>query len=259
MRSESPETAEARLRDALAQCETRVNDCRAEFGSFEISLNGTLQNAGYLSPIAAIAVRRMAAGRWESITQEFRRLTAEVEKFIDGAVPVLSLISVGLAWNREVLPTVSGLAGTAKNFEANALPAWSGPAYEAYREKREAQGEAIAATGTIIQDIGLWLTDLADKNTAFLLSLIDPLIDLVKAIAEAAMEIATYIGLLEAIDTLAAAIANAAEAILDMEIKALQHAAGSLHEINEATAILNDNSYFPAGRWPQAVNRKLAH
>lgn len=259
MRFASPETAEIRLRDTLAECETQVNYSKAEFRRFEIRLNETLQAASYISPLAAITMKRMAAGRWESLAQEFRRLTAEAEGFIDAGAPVLSLISVGLEWNRKVLPTVSGLAGTAKGYESNALPVWSGAAYEAYREKREAQNEAIIATGGIIKDIGLWLTELADQNTEFLGGLITPFVHFMGAIGEAFIELATYVGVLEAIDTVAAAIADAAESVLKMEMNALQHAVDSMGAINRATAILNDNSYFPAGRWPQAVNRKLAH
>lgn len=259
MQGTHPSSIESLFGTAIELCDGELDEADSEFLKLEGKINEALRQASLFSPLASIALAQIAEGRWDSLRQEFDKLKAEVRTFVEAGTPVLSLISVGLAWNREVLPAVSSMSATAGAYEANALPAWSGAAYYAYREKRDAQSEAIEATTKIIQESGVWLTEMAVRNVDFFFALIEPIVDLTKATIEAALEIVTAVGILEAIGTVAAAIADAAMAIMRIYMNSLRHAAKSIDAINRATAMLNDNSKFPAGRWPQAVNKNLAH
>jgi hypothetical protein len=154
-----------------------------------------------------------------------------------------------------VLPDLSGAVGVARDIKPNALHAWGGEAGRAYMEKRWGQEKGLQGTTNVVKDTGQWLVDIAALNAKFLVDITQPVIDLIEAIIEAAIELWSVIGVLEAIDTIAAAVADCLGAVLEILKEATKHMADSVSGLSQAKIILNNNDVFPGGKWPQAVNR----
>jgi hypothetical protein len=154
-----------------------------------------------------------------------------------------------------VLPQLSGMVKYSREIRSDALRVWQGPAASAYYEKREGQQDGLQGLTNVVEDTGNWLIDVAALNAKFLIDIARPLTEAVEAIIEIAVELATAVGVLEAIDTAADAIAKAATAILTIAHEAGIHTADSIQLLSDARSILNNNSYFPEGLWPQAVNK----
>ncbi|MEO3745257.1 hypothetical protein [Plantactinospora sp. B5E13] len=248
-------TPEGALEAARTKLDSELNRVTTEHANLVNKINSVLTTATFVSPLAGWLFSRKVQGRMDELSENIAEVLKQVRKFLESSTPVFSLIYVGTSWNQQILPELSGMPGIARDAKANALHAWSGNASEAYQEKRWGQRDALEGLSGVVKDTSQWLVDVAALNTHFLVDITTPVIDIVEAIVEAIIEIATVFGVLEAIDTIAAAIADALGAILELAQKATQHAVDSVSKLNEARIILNDNTKFPGGNWPQAVNR----
>ncbi|GIE99999.1 hypothetical protein [Paractinoplanes rishiriensis] len=255
----APETdqasAESTLQAATDKLRTEIDRIDPEYRKFVEKINSVMMQASFISPVGAWLFSKKVKGALDDLHGKLEDAADEMIKYLEQAAPVFALIGRGFTYLNAVLPDLSGMTGTARDIRPNALHTWGGDAGRAYSEKRQGQSKAIEGTGGIVKDTGQWLVDVAALNAKFLVDITQPLIDLVEAIIEGAIELSTVIGVLEAIDTIAAAIADCLGAVLEILKEATKHMVDSITSLAAARAILNDNSVYPAGNWPQAVNR----
>ncbi|WP_433530644.1 hypothetical protein ACQPYA_00380 [Micromonospora sp. CA-263727] len=248
-------TAERTLQEAIDKLTTEVDRLDPEYRGLINAINSALRTASFVSPLGAFLFSRKVQSEVDRLHGKLSEMATEIGKFLAASTPVFSLINRGFGWTEQVLPKVSGAVGVARDIRPNALHHWGGEAGRAYMEKRWGQEKGLQGTTNVVKDVGPWLVGVAALNAKFLADITQPVIDLVEAIIEAAIEIATVFGVLEAIDTVAAAIADCIGAVLEILKEATKHMFDSLSMLAEARVILNNNDLFPAGQWPQAVNR----
>ncbi|BCJ59186.1 hypothetical protein [Micromonospora endophytica] len=247
--------AENTLQSAVTKLTTEVDRIDPETQKLINAINSALRTASFVTPIGAYLFAKKVQSSLDGLFDKLRELAQEIRKFLSASTPVFSLLHKGFLWTEQVLPQVSGAVGTARDIRPNGLHAWGGEAGRAYMEKRWGQEKGLQGTTNVVKDIGQWLIDVAALNAKFLVDITDPVIDVIEAIIEAAIEIATVFGILEAIDTVAAAIADSIGAVLKMVQEATKHMFDSMSKLSEARGILNNNDFFPGGSWPQAVSR----
>jgi hypothetical protein len=246
---------EGDLQNAMDGVLRQLTDIDGAAGKLVDAINSALRTATFISPPAAWYFSRKASAQLEQLFAAITELKQACTEFVQAGVPIFSLIRVGFGWNSAILPSLSGMAGTARDIRPNALHAWEGQAADAYLEKRWGQRDALVGTTGIVKDLSQWCVDVAALNAKFLVDITTPLIDLAEAIIEIAVELATVIGVLEAIGSAADAVASAATSVLTIAQEAARHTLESVSKLAEAKNILNNNDVFPAGGWPQSVLR----
>lgn len=247
--------AEATLQAAIGKLSTEVNRITPEYEGLIANINECLRTAAYVSPLGVMLFNDKVQDRVNRLNEQLRQVAQEIGRILESSTPIVSLIHRSRGWVEDVLPKLSGAVGIARDVRPNGLHAWGGEAGDAYREKRWGQEKALQGTTNVVKDTGQWLVDVAALNTAFLVDVTQPVIDLVESIIEAAIEVSTVFGILEAIDTVADAVASALTAILEILKRAAQHMVDSMGSLTQARIIFNNNDVFPGGSWPQAVNR----
>ncbi|GAA4957562.1 hypothetical protein [Actinoplanes utahensis] len=247
--------AEATLQAAIDKLGTEIRRIDPAYDGLIANINECLRTAAYVSPFGVMLFSDKVQDRVDRLNAQLRQVAEEIGRILDSSAPILSLIRRSRGWVEDVLPKLSGAVAIARDVRPNGLHAWGGEAGDAYREKRWGQEKALQGTTNVVKETGQWLVDVAALNTAFLVDVTQPVIELIESIIEAAIEIATVFGILEAIDTVADAVASALTAILEILKRATQHMVDSMSSLTEARIIYNNNDVFPGGSWPQAVNR----
>lgn len=180
------------------------------------------------------------------------------EKAINGSFPVLSLFEVGLDWATKVNTPLSDISPDLSPTSA-ALYNWRGPAHEAYKSRVQDQGDAVGAVVDKVKSTSLWLADVAQANTAYVVELADRVAEIVgvlvaivsdvgeaaagdiPAVQQGALHLSELFG--ECTTQLAQYLTNLANRLADV-----------LHKITELAVEYGDHTGLPQGKWPQTVN-----
>ncbi|WP_326566978.1 hypothetical protein VSH64_34740 [Amycolatopsis rhabdoformis] len=136
------------------------------------------------------------------------------------------------------------------------LAYWEGGGATEYRNRAQAQREAVEAIGGQggkADAISAWLITIAKLNVKFMTSLLGMVANFVGKLVEAALEAATVVELPFTVKDLAGAIGG----LVTDGINGLGTIANQLMEsvgsIRDAKGLMNDPR-LPGGLWPQAVN-----
>ncbi|MEV4637391.1 hypothetical protein AB0J80_08575 [Actinoplanes sp. NPDC049548] len=181
------------------------------------------------------------------------------EKAINGSFPVLSLFEVGLDWATKVNTPLSDIGPDLSPTSA-ALYNWRGPAHEAYKIRVQDQGDAVGAVVDKVKATSLWLADVAQANTAYIVELADRVAEIVgvliaitsdvaeaaagdvPAVQQGALHLSEFFG--ECTTQLAQYLTNLAKRLAEV-----------LQKITELAVEYGDHTGLPQGKWPQAVTR----
>jgi phage-related protein len=222
------------------------------YATLSKKLSPTIQRAGVLCDVrAAVAVLTKAEAGLNTVFQY-------INKIIEGSVPILSLINAAFRWVTEVTPVVSCLAGLTQQSgddkdRNSAFVFWTGASRDVYNQGLWNQKVALESTGNTCDRIGSWLIDIADKNVTFIFDLIQPLKDFITDILTAVEEAATVFGVFEAIGDACRAISKLATSLYDCVKAVIKNLMSVLVNDVEAETLLNNNSAYPNGKWPQMV------
>lgn len=180
------------------------------------------------------------------------------EKAVNGSFPVLSLFEVGLDWATKVNTPLSDISPDLSPASA-ALFNWRGPANAAYQSRAQDQGDAVGAVVDKVKATSLWLADVAQANTAYIVELADRVAELVgvlvsivsdvaeaavgdiPAVQQGALHLSEFLG--QCTTQLAQYLTNLASRLADV-----------LQKITELAVEYGDHTGLPQGKWPQAVN-----
>ena len=103
------------------------------------------------------------------------------------------------------------------------------------------------------QFIGDWLEKVLRENAAYVQGLVTLVVDLALALAKAAIEAGTGVGIPEAIETLKAEIDTILKVVggyIAASGERLLDASANAHDIASKLA---ENDHLPGGSWPHAV------
>jgi hypothetical protein len=218
------------------------------------AVNKTIKNIAWVSPAGAWYVHHRASDDAKRLKKLLDDILTKAKEIIDQSLPVLSLFKVAFAWGDNVQGPVSAMSGVA--FErSQGVYGWKGPAADAYTDKRLLQKLAIEATGQNAREIALYLAKVAEVNVTFLLSLLNPLKELLQSIVAAVVAALTVAGVLEAIGKVADIAGKQLGAIIDIIKAAATQLTATVSAAITAEGTLNNFNAFPERKWPQVETR----
>ena len=189
--------------------------------------------------------------------QKVDAILETMEKAINGSVPVLSLFQVGMEWATNVNTPLSDISPDLS--PSGAIDNWRGPAHETYKTRVQDQGEAIDAVVDKVKSTSVWLADVAQTNTAYIVELADRVAEIVgvlvaivsdvseasagdvPAIQQGALHLSEFFG--QCTTQLMQYLTNLANRLAEV-----------LQKITDLAAEYGDHTGLPQGKWPQAVN-----
>lgn len=191
-------------------------------------------------------------GGVQGALERFRQLVEAVIRVgsyaLEHAAPMVALIQTSFNWLDDVAAPVTAIAETAANSDIN-LYEWDGKAANVYRSllgRQEAAAKQVAATA---DGISAWLLRIAQDNVGYVKSLADLVISLAAALAQAAVEASTGIGIPFAIKTLTNEIGTIVKGVgthVSDGVSRLMDTLGNVRDIESMMALADHT-------WPQMV------
>lgn len=183
----------------------------------------------------------------------FDDLVAEISKILAYTGSSATLRATGQAWSAKIAGPVSALAGTVTLDHLQADDRWSGVAADAYRNTLIPQSTALQAVARFANDVDTLLQDFAGSLDAFWTSLNAALAALVVALGTeifgAMLPPVTLVAAAFFVTTIGIAVSfvkSAAESLTTLGNTASSRA-------DAVSQRLDDNSFFPSGRWPAST------
>jgi hypothetical protein len=189
-----------------------------------------------------------AQGALEKIRQVVEAAVRVGSYALEHAAPMVALILTSFNWLDDVAAPVTAIAGKTANSDVD-LFEWDGKAANAYRSllgRQEAAAKQVAATA---DGISAWLLQIAQDNVGYVKSLTDLVISLAAALAQAAVEASTGIGIPFAIKTLTGEIGTIVEGVgthVADGVSRLMDTLGNVRDVESMIALADRT-------WPQMV------
>jgi hypothetical protein len=192
----------------------------------------------------------------EKARQGIDQILKMAEEAVAGATPVLALFSVGMDWGTKINAPLSDIAPDLS--ASGKIDFWRTPAYLTFKTRVQDQTDAVTAVVGKVKATSVWLSDVAEANTAYMVGLAGYASDVGGSLATAAADVA-QIG--------AGNVPAAEEAVLDMSDviggtvtaigKYVSGVVGRLaqvvQQINQVATEYGDHTGLPGGHWPKAV------
>jgi hypothetical protein len=185
-------------------------------------------------------------------------ILGKLEKTLNGAVPVMSLFQVGLDWSTQVNTHLSPIKPDIT--QSGGIDTWHGPAHDTYKTREADQNEAVGQSIEEVKGVGKWLSDVANANVHFVTDLLSQIGGIVEKIVEVTGDVgeaaatADPLSAQEAANDLSTLLGKFASNIIDYLASLGNRLADVLSLIGDVAGEHSDNSAFPDGRWPEAVN-----
>ncbi|SDC85552.1 hypothetical protein [Actinokineospora iranica] len=185
---------------------------------------------------------------FDTIRDGLDKLVKLVRTAVEHHMPVVSLIVQSFNWLESVKDPVNGLSHKEKNIAQQ----WEGEASAAYQTRVTEQNNAINAYAVRAEGVSKWLMDIAKYNIEYMTELAKMATSFLGALATAAVEAATVIGIPFAVSDLAGAIGNFVTQSLDNLVGIAKRYADALSRVRDLKSIMTGPE-FPDGKWPQAI------
>jgi methyl-accepting chemotaxis protein len=199
---------------------------------------------------------------FQAAIEEARTKVGEIlgslEKTLNGALPVMSLFQVGLDWSTKVNANLTPIKPDVT--QSGGIDTWHGPAHDTYRTREADQEEAVGQAIDQVKSISKWLSDVANANVHFVTDLLSQIGGIVEKIVEVTADVgeaaaaADPLSAQEAANDLSALLGRFASNIVDYLAGLGNRLADVLSLIGDVAGEHSDNSAFPGGHWPEAVN-----
>ncbi|MFD2767956.1 hypothetical protein [Micromonospora eburnea] len=176
-----------------------------------------------------------------------------VDYALEHQVPVLSLINISFRWVNDVKTPISDLSFATTEPANENLAKWSGDAASAYNSKAGKQKAAVDESVTKAEFISQWLFKIAKANVDYVVELAKIVTGLAGKLAQAAVDAASLVDLLWAVDALAKAVGDLVTAGLNTLLKIGQRFIEALGNVRDIATQVGDYSKLPGGQWPEAV------
>jgi hypothetical protein len=193
----------------------------------------------------------------EDARKKIDSILETLEKAVNGSFPVLSLFDVGLDWATKVNTPLSDIGPDLS--PSGAIDNWRGPAHETYKTRVQDQADAVGAVVGKVKSTSLWLADVAEANTAYVVELADRVAEVVGVLVAAVSDVGeAAAGDLPAVQQAALHLSEFFGACTTQLAQYLTNLANRLaqvmQKITQLAAEYGDHTGLPQGRWPQAVN-----
>jgi hypothetical protein len=185
-------------------------------------------------------------------------ILGKLEKTLNGSVPVMSLFQVGLDWSTTVNTNLSPIKPDIT--QSGGVDTWHGPAHDTYKIREADQIEATGQAIDQVKSISKWLADVANANVHFVTDLLSQIGGIVEKIVEVTGDVgeaaatADPLSAQEAANDLSTLLGKFASNIIDYLASLGNRLADVLSLIGDVASEHSDNSAFPDGHWPEAVN-----
>ncbi|RKF27532.1 hypothetical protein D7I43_10840 [Micromonospora globbae] len=199
------------------------------------------------------------AGLWwvkhhlDNVRNRLDEVLDRVDHALEHQLPVLSLINISFRWVNDVKTPVSDLSFVTTEPANENLAKWNGDAASAYHAKAAKQKAAVDETVLKAEFISQWLFKIAKANVDYVVELAKIVTALAGKLAQAAVDAASLVDLLWAVDALAESIGDLVTAGLDTLLTIGQRFVDALGNVRDIATQVGDYSKLPGGRWPEAV------
>jgi phage-related protein len=193
----------------------------------------------------------------EQIRQKVDQVLTAVQKAVNGSIPVGSLFEVGLDWGTKVNTPLSDMSPDMTG--SGKIDSWRGPAKLTYEKRVEDQIDAVDNTVDKVKATSSWLADVAQANTAYMVSLGERASDVVGALVAVVIDgTETASGAItQVVITLqhcSELIGTAVTQIQDYLLNLANRLADVVKQITTLADEYGDHRGLPQGHWPQPVN-----
>lgn len=228
------EAAVDRLRAALKELADAFNRCADAVGK----VGGALADVLFAGILAALE-------RVRTIIEAVLRVGRYV---LEHYAPLIALIVTAFSWLDHVARPATAIAEQAVESGIDLFD-WEGKAADYYRARLDSQQTAATEVADTAVKVGGWLLHIAQDNVGYTQRLTELVISLAAAVAQAAVEASTIVGIPSAIDTLKDEIGTIVEGVgshVAASVTRLMETLGRVHEIDSVRAT-------HTGNWPQMV------
>src|SRR5690349_4178802 len=190
----------------------------------------------------------------EQARQRVGEILGKLEKTLNGAVPVMSLFTVGLDWSTRVNAGLSPIKPDI--VQSGGIDTWHGPAHDTYRIREADQDEAVGLAIDQVKGTSKWLSDVANANVHFVTDLLGQIGGIVEKIVEVTADVGTAaatgdpLSAQEAANDLSTLLGKFASNIIDYLASLGNRLADVLSLIGDIANEHSDDSAFPGGHWP---------
>lgn len=192
----------------------------------------------------------------EEARQKIDAILQALQKALDGSFPVMSLFEVGMNWATRVNTPFSDISPELS--ASGKIDAWRAPAFLTFRTRVEEQSEAVDAVVEKVKATSLWLADVAQANTAYIVELADRVAEISRylvamvsdvgeaaagdlpAVQQGALHLSEFFG--ECTTQLGQYLAHLANRLATV-----------LQQITQLAVEYGDHTGLPQGLWPEAV------
>lgn len=194
----------------------------------------------------------------EQARQRVGEILGKLEKTLNGAVPDMSLFTVGLDWSTRVNAGLSPIKPDI--VQSGGIDTWHGPAHDTYKIREADQDEAVGLAIDQVKGTSTWLSDVANANVHFVTDLLSQIGGIVEKIVEVTADVGTAaatgdpLSAQEAANDLSTLLGKFASNIIDYLAGLGNRLADVLSLIGDIANEHSDDSAFPGGHWPEAVN-----
>ncbi|AEV82379.1 hypothetical protein ACWT_1361 [Actinoplanes sp. SE50] len=194
----------------------------------------------------------------ESARVKLDDILGRMDAALSGTPPILSLFRSGIDWSTTINTRLSAIQPDVE--QSGSIDVWHGPAHDTYRTRETEQGEAVGLASAQVKSLSVWLADVAEANTHFVTELVDQATTIVEELVTVTLDIGTAIGAedplsaQEAVNNLDEMMGKYAAAIIDFLTSLANRFTEVIRLVTEVAAEHSDNSAFPGGNWPKAVD-----
>lgn len=177
------------------------------------------------------------------------------DRVIRQYTPVISLFLTSMDWvERSERPTSNVYADMFTPAHGRNLEDWDDNARDAYNDIVAQQQKSTEAAKDVASFMSSWLAGIADDNVAYVVFLLNQLAEIANEIVAALVALADSFGVFTLLK-LAELVGTFVEDAINILGETARRISSALTTVIEAERVLADESFFPGGNWPIAVDR----
>ncbi|WP_406641530.1 hypothetical protein [Amycolatopsis sp. WGS_07] len=196
----------------------------------------------------------------DSIKGDLDKLYRLVEYALRHQMPIVSLVYQAFKWTDGIQRPLNGVysqnapgSSQAPSYHNEDLANWQGAAKTVYDSKVAEQVNAINVMGEKADAISKWLMEIAKANVEYMTKLAKLASNFLGAMASAAIDAASVVGIPFSISKLAGAVGGLVTDGIGILVDVANRFMATLSRIRDVNSWMNDKA-FPASQWPQAVH-----
>lgn len=236
------------LREAVDQCVNEFNRVVNEVNAYR----AVIENQPFYYIRAASLALHFIDKNIERIRELLKEPLNLAEEVLQNWVPMVSLFVTSGDYLNTIRGPLHAIAHEVKAPADDNLHYWSGAAASAYQVKQDGQQEAVEASAEFAQAVSEWLFNIGKMNVAYIVRLVQALIDAAMELVNITVNGAAIINIQFAIDDAGDMIAKLVQTVLNELVEIANTIVATIEDYNKMT-VEKSKVGLPEGRWPQAV------